>query len=140
MKFYDIYGFETLHSATDGKVIEIVESLEKSGWNGMPMLVDAWGYGQGKLVTGVHRFAALKYIQKELDHGDRYDEDEKLQEKMVNLINNTDVAEDVSDLIQDYKDENDIGDEDYFEMEYDSLGQYFGGTWVEEYADEIAEW
>ena len=47
------------------------------------------------------------------------------------------VAEDVSDIINEYCEENGIY---WDEIDFSNLRDIFTGTWVEEYKDELVEW
>ena len=48
-----------------------------------------------------------------------------------------DIAEDVSDIINDYCEKNDTY---WDEIDFSYLRDVFAGTWVEEYKDETEEW
>ena len=51
---------DTLHGVTDNeKVQRIAESIEANGWQGAPMVTDG-----ELLITGVHRYAALRQIDR----------------------------------------------------------------------------
>ena len=51
---------ETLHRVTDeAKVTRLAEAIEKNGWQGAPMVADG-----DLLLTGVHRYAALRQIDR----------------------------------------------------------------------------
>jgi capsid protein len=60
------------------------------------------------------------------------DESEKIDE-----ILNSDLAEDVTDIINDYCEENEVC---WDEIDFAALGKIFAGTWVEDYKNEIKEW
>lgn len=116
MLFNDIFCFETVNDTDMSKVKALADSIAKNGWIGAPILVDA---EVGKLITGSHRFAALKFLDN-----DGFDCD-----------NFGDVAEDVSGEIEDY-----FSSHEYTGFDYGDLRQYFEGTWVEAYKEQIREW
>jgi len=69
---------ETLHEVRDtAKVERIAKSIEENGWIGAPMVADG-----DQLITGVHRYAALR--QLDLEH--------ELAEHTI----------DIRDLVEDY--------------------------------------
>lgn len=118
MKYEDIAGYAGINAVESKKVADLVESISKNGWQGAPILVCNMG-----LVTGSHRLAALAELSADLDYdGDALDQD---------------VAEDVTDEINDYCEREGIG---YDEIQFDRLRDLFAGTWVEEYEGQIAEW
>lgn len=107
-----------INEVAEDKVNEIAESMKENGYVGCPILVF-----NDQLLTGSHRLSALKQLE---DEGfDIYD---------------WDVAEDVTDLVNEafekFEEENGWSRD----MDYSDLGWMFNGTWVEEYKDEIAEW
>ena len=54
---------DTLHEVTDrAKVKRLAADIEANGWQGAPMVAD--GY---LLITGVHRYAALRELDLELE-------------------------------------------------------------------------
>mgnify|MGYP003149437823 CR=1 FL=1 len=54
---------ETLHGVTNpAKVLKIVESIERDGWQGAPMVADG-----DLLLTGVHRYAALRMLDRAME-------------------------------------------------------------------------
>lgn len=112
MTLFDIMDFDLINSVDESKVAEIAKSIEKNGFVGAPILV--WE-DRRQLITGSHRLAALKMLYE----ADKFDAD-------------TEVAESVDDLLEDV---------DMSVMfEYDYLGQYFEGTRIEKYKNEIEEW
>ncbi len=115
--YYDIKGLPLVNDVDDKKVEEIKNSILTNGWKGCPILYTDLG-----LVTGSHRLAALQSIEKTEDYNDVLDEE---------------VAEDVSDIINDYCEKNDTY---WDEIDFSYLRDIFAGTWVEEYKDEIEEW
>ena len=118
MKYSEIASYAGINAVDAGKVADLAESIKANGWQGAPILVCNMG-----LVTGSHRLAALKAIDSDAEY-----DGEVLYE---------DVAEDVTDEINDYCEREGIGFE---EIQFDNLRDVFAGTWVEEYKDEIVEW
>ena len=115
--YEDIKCLPLVNDVDAEKVEEIKKSIMENGWQGAPILNSNLG-----LVTGSHRLAALKEID------DYEDDDDVLFE---------DVAEDVTDIINDYCEKNDMT---WDELDFSSLREIFTGTWVEDYKDEIREW
>lgn len=115
--YEEIKSLPLVNDVDAEKVEEIKKSIMENGWQGAPILYTNLG-----LVTGSHRLAALKEID------DYEDDDDVLFE---------DVAEDVTDIINDYCEKNDMT---WDELDFSSLREIFTGTWVEEYKDEIREW
>lgn len=115
--YYDISSLPEVNDTDASKVEAIKESIMKNGWTGCPILYTDLG-----LVTGSHRLAALKEIEATEDDTDVLD---------------AEVAEDVTDIINDYCEKNDTY---WDELDFSNLGPIFEGTWVEEYKDEIKEW
>ena len=74
------------------------------------------------LITGSHRFAALKKIDEEHPEAEVLDQD---------------IAEDITEELDERLEELEMG---YDDIEYGRLGTLFEGTWVERYKDEIVEW
>ena len=95
----------------------IKESMLKNGYVGCPILYTNMG-----LVTGSHRLQALKEIN---NTGEGYH------------ILNSDLAEDVTDIINYFCEANEIS---WDEIDFSDLGKIFTGTWVEKYKNEIEEW
>lgn len=121
MKAYEIMEFAKVNDTDAEKVEEIANSLKKSGWVGAPMLVMS---SQGILITGSHRLAALELLERDAEWDGTLDDF-------------GDVAEDVTDIIEAYCEENDMTID---EIDFGDLGRVFEGTWVEEYKNEIEEW
>lgn len=117
--YEDIKCLPLVNDVDEKKVSEIKESILANGWQGAPILYTNLG-----LVTGSHRLAALQEIEEDDDVLD----DDVLFE---------DIAEDVTDIINDYCEKNDMTWED---LDFSYLREIFAGTWVEEYKDEIREW
>lgn len=115
--YEEIKSLPLVNDVDAEKVEEIKKSIMGNGWQGAPILYTNLG-----LVTGSHRLAALKEID------DYEDDDDVLFE---------DVAEDVTDIINDYCEKNDMT---WDELDFSSLREIFTGTWVEDYKDEIREW
>ena len=115
--YFDISSLPTVNEVDQNKVEEIKKSIVANGWQGAPILYTNMG-----LVTGSHRLAALQEIEESGEDDDVLFED---------------VAEDVTDIINDYCSSHDT----YWDaLDFSSLRDIFSGTWVEEYADSIDEW
>ena len=112
--YFEISSLPMANDVDEKKVSEIKESILKNGWKGAPILYTNLG-----LVTGSHRLAALREIEED---------DDVLFE---------DVAEDVTDIIDDYCESQDTY---WDELDFSNLREIFASTWVEEYKDEIREW
>lgn len=119
MTYTEIRGCVPVNRTNKAHVRKIADSILTNGWQGMPILT----YGDTYLITGSHRLAALKLLEREQDD---YDPDEL-----------GDIAEDVTDEINEYCAANDVTID---ELPYDSLSDIFAGTWVERYKDELVEW
>lgn len=115
--YFDISSLPTVNEVDQNKVEEIKKSILENGWLGAPILYTNMG-----LVTGSHRLAALQEIEESGEDDDVLFED---------------VAEDVTDIINDYCSSHDTY---WDELDFSSLRDIFSGTWVEEYADSIDEW
>ena len=113
--YFDISSLPTVNEVDQNKVEEIKKSILENGWLGAPILYTNMG-----LVTGSHRLAALREIEE------TEDDDDVLFEN---------IAEDVTDIINDYCEKNDMT---WDELDFSYLREIFAGTWVEEY--EIREW
>ena len=114
--YFDISSLPTVNEVDQNKVEEIKKSIVANGWQGAPILYTNLG-----LVTGSHRLAALQGIEE------AGEDDDVLFEN---------IAEDVTDIINDYCEKNDMTWED---LDFSYLREIFAGTWVEEYKDEL-EW
>ncbi len=115
--YEDIKCLPLVNDVDEKKVSEIKESILANGWQGAPILYTNLG-----LVTGSHRLAALQEIEESGEDDDVLFED---------------IAEDVTDIINDYCE---FHDTYWGELDFSNLGEIFAGTWVEEYKDEIGEW
>lgn len=115
--YEDIKCLPLVNDVDEKKVSEIKKYILKNGWKGAPILYTNMG-----LVTGSHRLAALQEIEESGEDDDVLFED---------------VAEDVTDIINDYCSSHDTY---WDELDFSSLRDIFSGTWVEEYADSIDEW
>lgn len=115
--YFEISSLPTVNEVDQNKVEEIKESILANGWQGAPILYTNLG-----LVTGSHRFAALREIEESGEDDDV-------------LFEN--IAEDVTDIINEYCEKNDMTWED---LDFSYLREIFAGTWVDEYKDEIREW
>ena len=112
MTLDDIMEFDTINDIEESKVNEIAKNIEANGFVGAPILV--WA-DHAQLVTGSHRLAALKKLYEE----DKFDADTEVAESVDDILSSVDMS---------------------VMFEYDSLGQYFEGTRIEAYKDEIEEW
>lgn len=119
MKWTDIMRFAPVSDTDTDKVQKIAESIRSNGWQGAPILVSETC---GRLITGSHRYAALRLIE---------------EETWANLDQLGDIAEPIDDIINAWCEENDAVID---QLPYDNLREVFAGTWVEEYKSEIAEW
>lgn len=117
--YFEISSLPMVNDVDEKKVSEIKESILKNGWKGAPILYTNLG-----LVTGSHRLAALREIEEDDDVLD----DDVLFEN---------IAEDVTDIIDDYCSSQDTY---WDELDFSNLREIFASTWVEEYKDEIREW
>lgn len=115
--YFDINSLPMINEVDKNKVEEIKESILKTGWQGAPILYTDLG-----LVTGSHRLAALRSIEETGEDDDVLFED---------------IAEDVTDIVNDYCEKNDMSWED---LDFSYLREIFAGTWVEQYQDELKEW
>lgn len=115
--YEDIKCIPSVNDVDEKKVSEIKKSILANGWQGAPILYTNLG-----LVTGSHRLAALQEIEESGEDDDV-------------LFEN--IAEDVTDIINDYCEKNNMTWED---LDFSYLREIFAGTWVEEYKDEIQEW
>lgn len=118
MTYDKISHMYTINEVDENKINEIAESMKENGYVGCPILIF-----NDQLLTGSHRLAALKQLE---DEGfDVFD---------------WDVAEDVTDLVNEafekFEDENGWARD----LDYSDLGWMFKGTWVEDYKNEIEEW
>lgn len=119
--YFEIKSLPMVNEVNRDKVEEIKNSILVNGWQGAPILYTNLG-----LVTGSHRLAALQEIEETGE--DEGEDDDVLFE---------DIAEDVTDIINDYCESHDTY---WDELDFANLGEIFAGTWVEEYKDEIREW
>lgn len=126
MTGYDVINCNEINETDKEKVDQIVKSMLENGFVGCPILV----YGESQLVTGSHRRQALI----ELDKMTYTDIPEEIEGMIENIMEN-DIAVDVQDIVDEWLEENET-----YDIPFDSLGQIFAGTWVEEYKEEIAEW
>lgn len=115
--YEDIKSLPTINEVNHDKVEEIKKSILENGWQGAPILYTNLG-----LVTGSHRLAALQEIEETGEDNDVLFED---------------VAEDVTDIIDDYCSSHDTY---WDELDFSYLREIFTGTWIEGYKDEIREW
>ena len=124
MTYADVICYGWINSVDDKKVANLVDRMLQHGWQGMPILLCG-----STLITGSHRRAALCKIEEmwgeALWAGTPMDRPQVLTQ---------DVAEDVTDLIEDWAERNADCD-----IPFDRLRLIFAGTWVEEYKDEL-EW
>lgn len=126
--YYNIKGKGGINAVDQEKVEELKKSILENGWQGCPILI----YGD-ELLTGSHRLEALKQLAD-------YEGDEDIEDKIYDILNDNNIAEEVDDIIdekiEEYKKDND----DWPTIEYDSIGKWLEGSWVEEFKDEIKEW
>lgn len=119
MKYEMISGYAPINEVGDAKVAELAESMRDNGWVGAPILCCNCG-----LITGSHRLAALQLLESDDDGPwDLY---------------GWDVAEDVTDEVNAYCEKTGDGYEGILKL--DELSVVFGGTRIEQYKDQIAEW
>lgn len=129
--FADICWMREINDTEADKVNKLVESLLANGWQGAPILFHTeWG-----LVTGSHRFVALLKLHNMLQHADELDAETIEHIKFVLL--ETDLAEDVTDIVDEYCKGKDIP---FDWIPFDDLEPVFAGTRIEQYKDEITEW
>lgn len=125
MTYEEIRCYTPINEVDNEKVTEIANSIKKNGWVGCPILVF-----NDSLLTGSHRLAALKKLYEELD----FDELEEMN------FYNMEVAEDVSDIVDENYDEA-VEELGYCpEIDYRNIGWLLKNSWVEDYKDEINEW
>ena len=130
MNYEDIKYMAPINRTDETKVLELAHSMLENGWQNSPILIHE---EQGMLITGSHRLAALKLIEQQYCDGELTDE----QEKSADRLFDTDLAEDVSDIIDDWCESHDCTIDD---IPFDSLGDVFAGTDIENYKDNIEEW
>lgn len=125
---FDELAFPGINNVKEEKVQKLVDSMLNEGWKGAPIL----HHNSIGLITGSHRMEALNRIEELY-------EDDKLSEKQIETVEQIDESRDyeldVTDIIDDWIDENPEK-----EMEFDELGAIFKGTEIEEWKNEIAEW
>ncbi len=119
MKFADIEYMSPINAVDADRVAEIAESIKANGWRGCPILVC-----NDQLLTGSHRLAALKMLA-----------DEEWED-----IDAIEVAEDVTDIVIEHMDAFEAKNGWCPDIDYARIGGLLDGSWVEQYADEIAEW
>ena len=115
MKAIEILSFAPVNKIDQCKAQAIAESIKSNGWVGSPILVSK---SHGMLITGSHRQAALSMVDIDID-------------------SLGDIAEDVDDIIDTWCRENDACIDD---IDFGNLSVVFGGTWVEQYKNDIEEW
>ena len=116
MTYMQISCYATPNSTDPKHVDEIARSILEHGWDGAPILVDSV---QGFCLTGSHRMAALEQLAENADMD----------------VDDMTVALDVHDILEDWYDSHDMD-----ELPLDNLRAIFGGTEVEQYKDQLAEW
>lgn len=135
MNYYDIQCLAQINEVDGDKVDELVTSMLENGWQGAPILA----IPDSMLVTGSHRIAALRTIWDRYNTGE-YEDNEVLEAKAAELLNNDDIAYDVTDLVEDaFQSYRELNDEEP-EFDFDEIGWIFEGTEVEKWKSEIAEW
>jgi hypothetical protein len=125
--YYNIKCLPELNEVDDEKVKNLAASMLTNGWQGAPILY----MDDMQLVTGSHRQAALKLLDENFDE---YTEEE--QGKIVDIFN-SDIAVDVTDIINTWLEEN---EQDFNDIDFSSIGRIFIGTEIEKYKNEITEW
>lgn len=126
MTYNDIACYALINDVDADKVNDLADSMIENGWVGCPILV----YGE-ELLTGSHRLAALREVERRYLTGE-IDE--------VPEVLTCDIAEDVTEIVEENiakaEEENGFAPE----IEYDNLGWMLEGSWVEEYKDDMEEW
>ena len=122
----DIRSLPPVNAVDPDKVEELKVSMLASGWQGAPILYTDLG-----LITGSHRKAALDAIDA------AWDTLTDAEKNVAITLLNSDIALDVTGILNDYCEENDFTWDD---IDFSSLGKIFEGTGVEQYKDEIVEW
>lgn len=126
MTYNDIACYALINDVDTDKVNDLADSMIENGWVGCPILI----YGE-ELLTGSHRLAALREVERRYLTGE-IDE--------VPEVLTCDIAEDVTEIVEENiakaEEENGYAPE----IEYDNLGWMLEGSWVEEYKDEMEEW
>lgn len=126
MTYNDIACYALINDVDADKVNALADSMIENGWMGCPILV----YGE-ELLTGSHRLAALREVERRYLTGE-IDE--------VPEVLTCDIAEDVTEIVEENiakaEEENGFAPE----IEYDNLGWMLEGSWVEEYKDDMEEW
>lgn len=126
MTYNDIACYALINDVDTDKVNDLADSMIENGWVGCPILV----YGE-ELLTGSHRLAALREVERRYLTGE-IDE--------VPEVLTCDIAEDVTEIVEENiakaEEENGFAPE----IEYDNLGWMLEGSWVEEYKDDMEEW
>ena len=126
MTYNDIACYALINDVDADKVNDLADSMIENGWVGCPILV----YGE-ELLTGSHRLAALREVERRYLTGE-IDE--------VPEVLTCDIAEDVTEIVEENiakaEEENCFAPE----IEYDNLGWMLEGSWVEEYKDDMEEW
>lgn len=125
--YQDIKDYGPINDVEEAKVESLVKAMLEEGWKGAPILYDEYG-----LITGSHRLEALKRIEKMLDVMDVNDPKFKTGSEILDK----EIAIDVTEYVQKYCEAYEIGRD---EIQYDSLGEIFQGTPIEQWKDEL-EW
>ncbi len=120
--FYEIFG-ELTHEVNEEKVNELVKDILENGWKGAPVI-----FFTGGILTGNHRTAALRKIAEMYENEKLTEEQEK---RMKDLDSSDDYYYDAEWIMEE---------KEGIEWDYDSLGNLFEGTELEEWKDEIEEW
>ena len=85
------------------------------------------------LVTGSHRLAALKRLREMRDDAMWEDSDDPLVDKIGAILDDDNIALDVTDIIEE-------GVEEGKEVDTHYLRKIFAGTEIEVWQDELDEW
>ena len=126
MTYNDIACYALINDVDTDKVNDLADSMIENGWVGCPILV----YGE-ELLTGSHRLAALHEVERRYLTG-------KIDE--VPEVLTCDIAEDVTEIVEENIAKAEEKNGYAPEIEYDNLGWMLEGSWVEEYKDEMEEW
>lgn len=127
MTYNQISSLVAINDVDETKVNALVKSMLKDGWKGCPLLV----YGE-ELITGSHRFAALKKIDDMVNMGE------------IDIDEATVLSEEVAENVTEIVDKNiaKFGEEHGWirDIDLQDIGWMLKDSWVEEYKDEMIEW
>lgn len=118
MTYEKIAHMAPINDVDEKKVNHIAENMKNNGFVGCPILIF-----NEQLFTGSHRLAALKKLEAEgLD------------------VYDWDVAEDVTDIINDNFEKFETEQGWQKDIDYSNIGWLLKDSWVEQYKNEIGEW